>query len=168
MATQAQAADHIFCSERRFRELVDEGVITRRPKGGYDLRTVRREAFRHLRHLAAGTGGAGLAVARTGLAEQQTEAIAFKNSLVRGEYVRVDSVGRVLTENLQVFRELCLAWPGANADKLALGDPVERSRLEERLTAGMHELLSAVAEVGEIVESAREQTMARSTRRSRA
>jgi hypothetical protein len=56
MATQAEAARHLFVSTQAFRDMIDRGVVTRRPPDGYDLNTVRREALTHLRAQAAGRG----------------------------------------------------------------------------------------------------------------
>lgn len=58
MATQAECARWLRLSERRFRELVDEGVITKATgKGGYELETVVGEYVENLRQVAAGRGG---------------------------------------------------------------------------------------------------------------
>jgi hypothetical protein len=158
MATQAEAADHIFLSERRFRELVDEGVITRRPKDRYDLHTVRREAFKHLRKRAAGTGGEGLAVARTSLAKEQTAAISFKTALARSKYVLIASAVRIFTAELLTIRENFLGLPSKEADALAEGDPIRRAHIEEHLRAAVYEILENLSNGTEIVRRATETT----------
>jgi len=169
LGTMADAARACDVSERRFRELVDANVFERKAPGQYDLDQVTLTMIRHQRKAASGRGdGLDLSAERAGLAKAQAEAARFRNDALAGKYVAVDIVGKVLTANILVFRELCLAWPGQNADRLALGDPVLRQRLLEGLGSGMNELLGSVAEVGEMVERARDQTMARSTRRSRA
>ena len=54
MATISEAARHIDLDERRFRELVDAGTITRASRGAYEIDRVRTEYIRSLREVAAG------------------------------------------------------------------------------------------------------------------
>jgi hypothetical protein len=54
MATVAQCAKHIDLKERRFREMIDQGIFKRRPRGDYDIDAITIIYVRRLRAEAAG------------------------------------------------------------------------------------------------------------------
>ena len=142
MATAAQAAAHIFISVSRFRDLVSAGTITLAASGQYDLDKVREEYIRNLQRVSAGRGGEDggtkLTAQRASLAHEQTMAIKFKNAVMRGDYVSVSVVQRVIENVLSVFRERIQAIPGKASDQLAARtrdevDLILREELNEAL-----------------------------------
>jgi phage terminase Nu1 subunit (DNA packaging protein) len=122
MATAVQAAQHLDLSERRFRELLDAGVISRAGAGKYDLTGLRVQYIRHLRKLASGHGAgkADLAQERALLAREQRETAALRNAVSRGEYVRVHDVAEIVSAEYAVVRERIMGLPGKIADACAM------------------------------------------------
>ncbi len=154
MATQAECAEWLDISERRFRELLDEGVLTRADKGAYDHRAVVHQYIRHLREVAAGRGGATaqavkadedarLAKARADLAEME---LAEK----RGELVPVDQIGDALNSAVQIMRTRVLAIPTKAAPRVGAKDV---AAAEGVIRAEVVEALSELSKV--VVDAAK-------------
>jgi hypothetical protein len=143
MATIAQAAAHIYCSRAQFDQYLAEGTITRRPSGKYDLDHVRREAFAHLRSVAAGRGGANgnkLTEERVLLTRIKRQREERQAGIEAGQWARLSAVQRFLEGALLGFRSRALGLPGEVADQLAMRsreecfrilDDAIRSKLEE-------------------------------------
>jgi phage terminase Nu1 subunit (DNA packaging protein) len=121
VATGAQAAQHIDLSERRFRELLDSGAVTRARPGKYDLAKVRVQYIRNLRKLAAGHGAGSpdLARERALLAREQRGAVKIKNQLSHGVLVRVSEVAAFVKSEYSVVREILLNIPGTHSYEIA-------------------------------------------------
>jgi len=98
--------------DRRFRELIEAGVIERKPPGDYELDRVRESYILHIRKMAAGRGGADLASERANLAREQAAAAAMRNAAARGELVAVEEIGRQVEAAYAVVRERLLSIPG--------------------------------------------------------
>src|ERR1017187_8000484 len=94
--TAATAAEHCCISPSRFRDLIDLGVISRQTSKGYNLNVCRREYITHLQRTAAGRGtdNAGLSAQRVKLEGARTEAIEFKNAVLRGDYVSLELLAK--------------------------------------------------------------------------
>jgi phage terminase Nu1 subunit (DNA packaging protein) len=136
--TVAEAAKHIDMGQRRFFELLDHGVITRKGKEGYGLDEVRLAYIQHLRKVAAGRGGDSdidLSSERALLARQQTESVALRNAIARGEYASIEEIALQVETEYSIVRERLLTIPGKLSDGLAM-----RSR--EEIEAGLLEELS--------------------------
>jgi phage terminase Nu1 subunit (DNA packaging protein) len=143
MATIAAAARHVDLSERRFKELLDEGVFERRETAGYVLDEVRELYIRHLRKAAAGRGDGDAAVSasRIALMDEQREGHAIKNSLARRELVHVDDVGHEVEREYAVVRERLLTIPGKLAASLVDADrPTIEAKLLEEISEALDEL----------------------------
>jgi len=156
MATSIEAAHHIDMGERRFRELIDAGVFIRQPRGEYDLDEIRLAYIRHLRKVAAGRGAdndASLTAARAKLTEEQTQMIAIKNAVARGEYVLVEEVCRQVEAEYAVVRERLLTIPGKVADAAA-GRP--REVVVDILAQEIGGALEDLSEPDRIAERARQ------------
>jgi len=150
MATLAEAAAHIFLGERRFYELLDDGVITRRPAGEYLLDDVRKEYIAHIRKVAAGRGADAnidLATERANLARQQTEAAALKNAVARGELVSIEEVGRQLEAEYGVVRQRLLGIPGLLAAALV---GLDAASIEKRLQEAIADVLTELHEAHDL------------------
>jgi phage terminase Nu1 subunit (DNA packaging protein) len=90
MATATEAADHVFISPSRFRDLIGVGTITRMPAGKYNLHKVREEYCRNAQRVMQGRaaeGGAALSTQRARLATAQAEAAELKNDVRRGDFI---------------------------------------------------------------------------------
>lgn len=157
MSTQVEAAIHIDISERRFRELLDLGVIARQPAAEYDLDIVRVTYIRHLRKIAAGRGGVSgeleLSTERAKLAREQFEAAALKNAIARGEFCAVDEVIRLVTDCFITLRQRILIIGGKLSDGL-VGLP--RDLIRAKIDQEISEVLTELSEPGIIAERAAE------------
>jgi phage terminase Nu1 subunit (DNA packaging protein) len=154
MASATDAARHIFMSERRFFELVNDGALTRQPVGAYDLDEIRREYVFHIRKIASGRGGAengGLAAERTKLAREQTDAAAMRNAVTRGDLVSIEEVARQVESEYGVVRQRLLAIPGIVADSLVGRD---RASIEAGLNEALAEALSELSTPGQVAADA--------------
>lgn len=119
MATINVAAAYLFMSANRFREMIDQGIVSKQASGQYELDVVRKEYILHLRAGAAGhgkAGGAGLSEARAALAKEQRESISIKNAISRGDFVSLTVVKKHLIQTFAVIRERLLTIPGKIAD----------------------------------------------------
>ena len=149
MATAAKAATHIFLSPSRFRDLVDEGVITRQASRGYDFDTVRREYITHAQKIMSGRGadgGAALSTQRAKLAEAQTVAAEIKNAISRGDFVSLTLMKSALMSTFAAMREQCLTLPGSVADALTPFSPKDRTQIMDIIRDKIHELLEGLSE----------------------
>lgn len=146
MSTVAQAADHLFVSERRFYEMIDQRIITRCDPGDYDLDRVRKQCFDHLRQVAAGRAGnsdAALSAERARLAKQQADAQEMKNSTSRGDLLPREEVHVAVTGSFARVRTKMLAIPSKVAPLiLGLGSVAE---IRDKLTDVTHEALAELA-----------------------
>jgi phage terminase Nu1 subunit (DNA packaging protein) len=143
LATQLEAAAHVDLGDRRFRELIDDGVLQRSPPGEYVLEHVRIAYIRHLRKMAAGRGtktDADLATERALLAREQRDTAALKNATARGELVSIEEVGRQVEVEYGVVRQRLLAIPGSIAE--ALGSMSNREEREAAIATAIIEALS--------------------------
>lgn len=144
--TVAEAAAAIDIGERRFFELLEDNVIVRKARdAGYDLDEVILDYIRHLRKVAAGRGTDNeldLAGERAKLAQAQTEGIALKNAVARGEYVLMGEVIRQVEGSYVVIRQRMLSIPGKLSDALRNQDDREviNTALLEEITEALNEL----------------------------
>jgi phage terminase Nu1 subunit (DNA packaging protein) len=142
--TVAEAAQHIDLGQRRFFELLDDGVIERKVKEGYALDEVRTAYIRHLRHVAAGRGSDGgidLSSERAQLARQQTESVSLRNAIARGEFASVEDMGRQVETEYGIVRERFLTMPGKISTGLAMRTAEEIDAvLREEIADALNEL----------------------------
>jgi ribosomal protein L12E/L44/L45/RPP1/RPP2 len=128
MATIAQAAAHICCSRAQFDQYLAEGVVTRQLSSKYDLDEVRREAFAHLRSVAAGRGGAAgdkLTAERAALTAAKRRREERQDELEAGQLARLAVVRRYLEQMLLGMRDRLLNLPGETAYMLAMRPQTE-------------------------------------------
>jgi phage terminase Nu1 subunit (DNA packaging protein) len=89
-------AEWLDCDEATVRNYAKAGHVKRLSRGLYSLKESVVGVVRHLRGTAAGRGGAdgvaSLTAARTRLATEQADAVAIKNAVLRGEYLRAADV----------------------------------------------------------------------------
>lgn len=142
MASLTAAAEHVFLSTTRFRELVDTGIVTKATKGQYDLNLVRKETFAHLRADKGQHGNAALSSERAGLAHEQRETAMIKNAIARGEVVSIRVVQREVESDYAVHRERILSIPGKSSDACEMRG---RDEIELILRAEINEALDALS-----------------------
>lgn len=143
MATQAECAEWLDISERRFRELLDEGVIERAEKGGYELRRVVQQYVRNLREVAAGRGGGEEQIVKATEEARRMKAQADKAELevaqMRGELVPADQIAEALNAAVMVMKTRLGAVPAkaasaVGARDVAVAEKVIREHVNEALT----------------------------------
>jgi phage terminase Nu1 subunit (DNA packaging protein) len=143
MATQAECADWLDLSERRFRELLDADVISRADKGQYEVKAVVREYVRHLREVAAGRGGGEAQVVKADEEARRMKAQADKAEIevaqMRGELLAADEVAEVVQSAVQVMKTRLTAIPAkaapmVGARDVAIAEKVIREHVHEALT----------------------------------
>jgi hypothetical protein len=144
MATIAQAAAHILCSRSQFDQYLAEGSITRQPSGKYNLDQVRREAFAHLRSVAAGRGGAAgdkLTAERAALTAAKRRREERQDELEAGQLARLAVVQRYLEQMLLGMRDRLLNLPGETAYMLAMRPQAECFEiLDDAVRAALEEI----------------------------
>jgi len=147
MATVAEAAGHIFLSERRLYELLDKGAIERADKGGYELERVRRQYIEHLRLEAAGRGsgedGLSLERERARLASEQADAQEMKNAVTRGELLPRDDVHKAVTGAFARVRAKLLALPSKIAPRVV--GQRSTAAVKEKISDAVNEALRELA-----------------------
>ena len=123
MATIAEAASHVCLEERRFRQLVDNGVISKSARGAYDLDKVRREYIENLRQVAAGrapTGDLDPSQEKARKDKEYADHLAMRNAITRQEYASVDDIALALHGELRIVRDRILKFPMKLADRIAM------------------------------------------------
>lgn len=146
MSTIAECANHLFLSERRFRELLDQGVVDRQPARGYDEDLVREQYISHLREVAAGrssSDGPDLTAERARLAKEQADAQEMKNAVSRGELLARADVTAAVTASFARVRARLLAMPSKLVPTiLGITSP---SELKEKFSDAINEALAELA-----------------------
>lgn len=155
MATQAECADWLGLSERRFRELISEGVVTAADKSAYDLKSVVREYTAHLREIAAGRGGAASQANKADedarLARARADKAEMELAEARGQLIPADQIGDALNTAVQIMRTRVLAIPTKAAPRVGAKDI---SAAEQVIRAEVVEALSELSQV--VVTAAKE------------
>ncbi|CAM5771962.1 hypothetical protein LMIY3S_03684 [Labrys miyagiensis] len=158
MASGAQAAAHIFINERRFRELVDQGVITRAERGGYDLDLVRREYISNLRTVAAGRekdeGDSQVNIERARKDKEMADRLELQNAVLRREQAPITEMTRAVTAAFTRVRSKFLALPSKLAPLVVVAPsiPVARDILSNEIYDCLTEL--AATRIGDWVAGA--------------
>jgi len=147
MATVAEAAEHIFLSERRFYELLDKSAIDRAGAGRYELDVVREQYIEHLRAQAAGRsseeGGLSLEGERARLAKEQADAAAMKNAATRHELLPRDEIHQAVTSAFARVKAKLLGLPTKIAPRvMGLKSTAE---VQKKIADGIHEALRELA-----------------------
>ena len=121
MATIGQAAKHIFRSARYFATLLDSGVITRAPRGDYNLDTVRKEFIAHLSDVKQGIEGGGkskLSDARARSASANASKAEFELEVQQGRWCESEVVVKNSIAEIVLVRENFLSAAGKICDPL--------------------------------------------------
>jgi len=145
MASLVEAAIHCDLSERRFREMLDEGLITRAAKQAYDLDAVRVQYIRHLREVAAGRNNetSALSAEKARHAKEQADSLSMKNAQARGELLPAGEVSAAVTASFARVRAKLLAIPSKLAPVLISIAGV--AEVKETIANAIHETLAELA-----------------------
>jgi phage terminase Nu1 subunit (DNA packaging protein) len=108
-------AAHLDCDREIILGYVTKGIIEKLASGKYDLDKCRNRVLAYLREKAAGRSG-DLTNERALLAKEQRDALVFKNALIRGDFVSLETIKKILIAMLAVIRERLLTIPGKMAD----------------------------------------------------
>lgn len=131
--TAKAVAEWLGLTERRVRQLRDEGILEEASPGLYDLRTATRRYIAYLR-------GGSLADERAKLTRAKREAAEMENDLRRGTLHRGEDIERGIKTMLLNVRGRFLSLPAKLAPKLAAmgGD---QAGIFDELKAAMDEAL---------------------------
>ena len=110
--TSKVIADWLGLTERRVRQLRDEGIIEEQAPGLYDLRATTR---RYISYLRSGS----LADERAGLTRAKREAAEMENALRRGELHRTEEIETGIKTMLLNIRGRFLSLPAKLSPALA-------------------------------------------------
>jgi len=114
MASAAQCAKHIDLSERRFREMLDQGIFKRAARGDYSLDTVRIAYIRKLRAAAEGRAdsSATLTEQRTRIAMAKANNEERKDRRDAGQLIEIGAVTKLVNVERSVVHEKLLGMSG--------------------------------------------------------
>jgi hypothetical protein len=150
MATAAQAADHIYLSISRFRDLVAVGTITRQPTGKYRLDKVREQYCKNAQLVMQGRGAEGgkaLSTARARLAEAQAEKAELANAIAKHEYISTTEMRKYIEVIFAVIRENILGLAGKVSDSVAaLAPTADRPAIYRLINYEARDLLTGLSE----------------------
>ena len=154
MATIAEAASHVCLEERRFRQLVDNGVISKSARGAYDLDKVRREYIENLRQVASGrapTGDLDPSQEKARKDKEYADHLAMRNAITRHEYASIDDITRALHGELRIIRNRILQMPMKLADRIAM---MPRAAVFTAIEAEAIEALTELSGEAELITKA--------------
>lgn len=146
MATLSELAVHLDLSQKRLTDLINEGVITKKPRGAYNLREAMKEYLDNLRAQArgrSGSKGANLTEERARLAKESADAKEMENEVERGNLVQIEDVAKVVEGQLDRCRTKLLALPTKIAPEAhAAPTPGEaRQIIETAIVDALNELV---------------------------
>ncbi len=148
MATQAECARHLDMSERRFRELIDEGVIDAADRGSYSLDDVRLQYIRNLRETAAGRAGAESQEAKALSDARRAAALADKAEIdvaeMRRELIPADQISDAINAAVMIMKTKVRAVPTKVAPQIGAKDIVAAERV---IRVAIDEALDALSQV---------------------
>ena len=120
--TSKVIADWLGLTERRVRQLRDEGIIEEQAPGLYDLRATTR---RYISYLRSGS----LADERAGLTRAKREAAEMENALRRGELHRTEEIESGIKTMLLNIRGRFLSLPAKLSPALAAMGGTENNKV---------------------------------------
>lgn len=145
MATLLEIANHLHLTQARVRELIAGGIITRHPRGSYDLNVVMKEYLTNLREQAAGRSAkaGGLTDERARLAKEQADAKEMENEITRGNLVQIEDVAQIVEAQFDRCRTKLLSLPTKIAPEAhAAPTPAEaREVIENAIVDALNELV---------------------------
>ena len=146
MSKMTEVAQHLQMSPAALSKLIDEGVIDKQPRGGYDIDAVREQYIKHIRAVASGRAAQGdldLGAERARLAKEQADAKEMENAVERGELVYIEAVAKEFEEQLLKAKTKLLAIPSKIAAEVHACANVKEAKelIEINLTDALNELV---------------------------
>lgn len=146
MATINEVSRHIGVSPKYVQDLINDGVIERKPRGEYDLDVCRDAYIGKLRAAAAGRASSGdldLSAERARLAKEQADAKEMENAVERGDLVYIEDVAKQIENQLTKVRTRLLAVPTKVAPEAHASATVRevQSVIEEAIVGALNELV---------------------------
>ena len=132
MSKLADVAQHLNCSQQALSKLIDDGVITKKPRGKYNIDEVRLEYIKHFRAIASGRAAAGdldLGAERARLAKEQADAKEMENAIERGDLVYIELVAKDFEKQLLKAKTKLLALPSKIAAEVHASANVKEAKL---------------------------------------
>lgn len=131
-------AQYLDLSERRVRQLRDEGVLEEKAPGLYDLRSSVR---RYINYLRGDEGGkADLNEERAKLTKEKRIAAETENKVRNGELYRKSDIMTGMTTIVMNLRSRLLALPNKLAANIAKLDGDE-DKIMDLLQSSLHEIM---------------------------
>ena len=151
MATQNEVAQHLGISTKYLGEILDRGIIERKPRGEYNLDECREAYISNLREVAAGRAANGdldLGEERARLAKEQADAKEMENAAERGELVYIKDVSSTIEKQLSKVKTKLLGIPTKAAPEAHACATVKEVQflLEERVKEALNDLVGLNAE----------------------
>lgn len=148
MATQAYCAKLLGISERRFRELIGEGVIPAATKGEYDIEVVVPAYCANLREVAAGRGGGGSQAIKADedarKARAQADIAVMEAAEMKGQLVPVTEIAEPLQTAVQIMKTRIMAVPAKAATQVGAKNPAHAKQVIEKHVVEALEGLSKI------------------------
>ena len=142
--TSRAVAKWLGLSERRIRQLRDDGIIEERAPGLYEL---HQATLHYIKYLRDGTGGS-LNEERAKLTKAKREAAELENSVRRGELLETKDVEFAIKEMLLNLRAKLLALPGSLSPEIAKQSR-DQAEVFDIIKDGIEEALEALSEYKE-------------------
>lgn len=146
MATIAEAAEHLFIDERTLKKHLDEGNITRRGRGAYDIDEVRREYLAYLKNAASGRAQE--------TNTKRADAGTLKDQMIAEKYrIEIAERTKELIPRAEVLAGMSSSFARVRAKLLALPTKLApmlltistATEMQEKLNDGIHEALEELA-----------------------
>lgn len=153
MTSQTELAVKLNISYTNLSKMISAGILTKMPRGEYDVEKATIEYIDHLRERAAGRG-ADLSEERARLAKEQADGKEMENEVSRGELVHIKDVGKNLERSLTKVRNRLLAIPTDISQEVMTCDTVAEAQevIERAILGALNELVGAdQAEASETV-----------------
>ena len=153
MTNQAELAVKLNISYTNLSKMISAGIITKMPRGEYDVEKATIEYISHLRERASGRG-ADLSEERARLAKEQADGKEMENEVSRGELVHIKDVGKNLERALVKVRNRLLAIPTDVSQEVMTCDTVAEAQevIERAILGALNELVGV--DQGEAGETA--------------
>jgi hypothetical protein len=152
MSTIVEASQHLFISGTRFKQLLADGVVTKRPPGEYVLDDVRREVLTHLRDVASARGASStLSHERALLALTQRRVAELKLAVMAGKYISMEEAAIEIEGEYGVIRQQLLGLSAIAASLVGC----DRADIEASINAKVSEILRELSSPEEIIDRVR-------------
>lgn len=145
--TSKVVAAWLGLSERRVRQLRDEGIIEERCPGLYDLKTT---VLKYINYLRSGSG-TNLNDERARLTKAKREAAEMENKLKEGLMIEAADIEPRIKNMLLIFRSRILSLPAKLSPKLAAMDG-QQAEIFDVLQEELEEVLSVLSDYKKLME----------------